>query len=298
LQFKKTIDRSTFEKNLSGVKDAVYSIDPNTMKYINENKFGSNAFIYQALDMYLKELGFENVYSPLNLMSSQPSSLCNYVYVQASWKYNNKQFSEIILDFDFCNGESFPLISQNKYYDSMHSGLEGDFLNEFHSMYSTPKKKFDSSLRIKMPINSTIWTAPILIEYLQNNHINSLEGFYEGLSSDELMPKYKIGIVKNKEIFNIIYYSGAPNFEDWAEGENKGTIEYTAVPNIFKVYWRGSSKFNFNDYFLYYNNGFLTLYNDKEKYKEVLYRHVDKSVFENSMNEVPKKHIQWMQQSK
>jgi len=38
--------------------------------------------------------------------------------------------------------------------------------------------------------------------------------------------------------------------------------------------------------------------NDKEKYKEVLYRHVDKSVFENSMNEVPKKHIMWMQQSK
>ena len=38
--------------------------------------------------------------------------------------------------------------------------------------------------------------------------------------------------------------------------------------------------------------------NDKEKYKEVLYRHVDKSVFENSMNEVPKKHILWMQKGK
>lgn len=38
--------------------------------------------------------------------------------------------------------------------------------------------------------------------------------------------------------------------------------------------------------------------NDKEKYKQVLYRHVDKSVFENSMNEVPKKHVMWMQQAK
>lgn len=113
------------------------------------------------------------------------------------------------------------------------------------------------------------WNELYLKNYLDKNKLNPIEGIYEGLSSDEMMPKYKFGIVKNKEIFDIIYYSGAPNFEDWEEGEIKGTIEYTAVPNIYKVDWKGQNKFRISNYFLSYENGILKLFNDKENYNYI-----------------------------
>lgn len=263
------IDKPTFENNLSGVKYAFYDIDLNTVELMKQNKQGSNFFVYQALESYLSELGFEKVLNNFNPNVTQGTSFCDLVTIHASWNYTNKFFSNIILDFYFCNGDMYTFTSNKKIFDTMNSEIWLYFIDEFNSMYSKVKAPFRLENRKKLPSFMSEWNELYLKNYLDKNKLNPIEGIYEGLSSDEMMPKYKFGIVKNKEIFDIIYYSGAPNFEDWEEGEIKGTIEYTAVPNIYKVDWKGQNKFRISNYFLSYENGILKLFNDKENYNYI-----------------------------
>ncbi|MFA9190603.1 serine protease [Flavobacterium sp. FZUC8N2.13] len=79
----------------------------------------------------------------------------------------------------------------------------------------------------------TDWTKDKLLEYWNKNGMSDIEGIYEKLNG---ILKYELAIVKNDNVYSIIYLSGAEG-TSWKTGELKATLQKTASFGLFKSKW-------------------------------------------------------------
>ena len=54
--------------------------------------------------------------------------------------------------------------------------------------------------------------------------------------------KYKFGVIRNGDEYLFHYIAGAPNSDDWFEGELKAVMKKTATPDFYKVKWFMANK--------------------------------------------------------
>ena len=190
------------------------------------------------INTYLKGLGFENV----AISSSEQAVLDRIVSLTQTATFKVKldftvnYISNVSFSFFTCNGDEFEFSKDVDYY--INSSWDKFLLNTFKSMfwYSVP---FNKEYSLKLNSIITDWTEKKLLDHFEKNGLTDCEGIYEKFGSVE---QYKIGLVKDKDDYKIIYLSGARNNFDWKEGDLKGTIRETSAKNIFKVDWIMSDK--------------------------------------------------------
>jgi len=240
-----------FETMLTGVKYALIADD---WEEINEHTDWGIAF--DALSEYLYEIGFENVgyngyYNPKNL--------CECIYVNLYFSLNQYAFYDISMTF-YSNAGHLRQFSTNKianriYYSS--NSTKENLKQAFRDMYGDKKAAYDSIYTMQLAKKQTCWTEEKLKNIMQKKGYGEIEGIYESFERKVSTPKYRVAVKNIKDIYYLIYLSGADNTGDWAEGEIKATLEPTATPKFFKAYWLMADKSENDNYYLTFEeNGF------------------------------------------
>lgn len=103
----------------------------------------------------------------------------------------------------------------------------------------------------------TCWNETKIKEDFQLKGIESIEGIYENISSNQA--KYKVAVKRMKDKYYLIYLSGAINKADWEEGEIKATLEKTATSHLFKANWIMSNKTEEKDNFVSFEQGLMSV---------------------------------------
>lgn len=255
-QSNKNLDFTSF---LSGVKHAYLAIDDKDFSYISSNPSSGNVQAILGILDYLKEIGFSE--AKWGTFANTPqnfSSFCDLTIVTASWGYNNGLFTNISISFFSCNGDEFKFISDKNIRASGFTNIRGAFYNACLKMYGY--KKSNSSLqRLSLPVEMTEWTEEKLKDYFKNNGTDNIEGIYEGIAQTTEMAKYKIGVIKSENGYNLIYLDGANNFLDWKEGEVKAKLTKTATSNLFKANWKMGNKFENGNTYISFEEGLMNL---------------------------------------
>jgi S1-C subfamily serine protease len=249
--------KPSFEDMLRGVKNAYI---------VNKAKINGHIPAFNALEMYLKNMGFESVNYISNDILKQ-SNPCESVLIILEFNYNLEYFYGISITFEsFCNKYSWKFTTNKIVKDDIYSNPEIDFGYALRNMYSNSKGYFDNFYTLKLEKNQTCWTEnKIKTNFLKNGY-DLLEGIYENSGNSEIESKYKIAVRKVNEKYYLIYLSGANNHSNWSEGEIKAILEPTATPTLFKARWVMANKKENINYYVSFENGFLNVISDdKEK---------------------------------
>jgi hypothetical protein len=231
-----------FSEFVSGIKYAYVALSDNDVKNIKNNSSGPNAQAILGIIDYLKEIGISKVsWGSVNNNPENIPSLCDLVMVFPTWEVNNASFTNITLNFVSCNKDIFKFVSEKNIWVTGYTNIRSSFFSRCMKMYNT-KLTYSSEKRIKLISEMSKWTEESLKKYFQNTEIDKNEGIYEAIIDTKEMAKYKLGVVKSDNSYDVIYLSGANNHEDWLEGENKAILNPTATSGIFKVNWKMNNK--------------------------------------------------------
>jgi S1-C subfamily serine protease len=249
-----------FDSFLSGVKYAYITLDDDDVKYIVDNPRSGNAFAISGLISYLKTIGFETVNWGTRANTPQDlPSICELVIVSASWGYEKSTFTDIELNFYSCKGDVFTFKSSKNITFNENTNLSISFHNTFIKMYGYNKDKYSSYNRLTLNSEMTEWTEDNLKTHLKLKGADPIEGIYESSIGTPLTPKYKLGLLKNANGYNLIYFSGATNYLDWKSGEIKAKLYSTATASLFKADWYMGNKEINRDPYVTFKRGLMNL---------------------------------------
>lgn len=211
---------------------------------------------YKLIKSYLNFLGAEHIAITVDEQNWVESniSLENIALFELKIDHLKNYISKISFLIKSCNQDEFLFEKEIDY--NLSTNWDETLLFNLKEMYSSSIKYHpNSSLKLKREI--TEWNQSTLEEYLSDNSLEPLEGIYERYLASKDDSKYKIGVVKENDSYNIIYLDGG-NGKNWTEGELKGEIGKTSIKDFYKVNWRMSDKTeNENVYLTVKNENFL-----------------------------------------
>lgn len=105
----------------------------------------------------------------------------------------------------------------------------------------------------------TNWDKLTLKEHWVKNGIDEIEGIYESILIDAKTPKYELGLIRNDELYCLIYISGSTvgNSKKWNTGDIKAYLTPTGTPNLFKAKWYLGDKTVTEDLYVTIENGMM-----------------------------------------
>jgi S1-C subfamily serine protease len=212
---------------------------------------------------YLGDIGFSRIIVTKNdvdqFIGFSPS-ICNAALFRCSFNFDGSRFSNILMSFASCRGDYFTFESAASFPDN--ANYESNLYNALKDMFWSNIAR-DESYKLKIEGEMTNWNENKLREYYDSSGAVNLEGIYEKMrfgNDKRGESKYKIGVVKNSDGYDVIYISGANNHLEWVEGEIKARIINTAMSNYYKVEWLMSNKRVNNDMYCFIDeNGMLTI---------------------------------------
>jgi V8-like Glu-specific endopeptidase len=256
-----------FNSFLGGVKYAYILLDDKDAQYIVENPSSGNAYAISGLLTYLEAIGFEEVKwgTRANTPQNYPS-ICELVIISASWGYENSTFTDIELSFISCKGDLFTFNAAKNIWVNGYTNISTSFHNTFMKMYGYNKNTYSSYNRLTLNSEMTEWTEDKLKTHFKEKGADPIEGIYESAMGTSLMPKYKLGLVKNTDGYSLIYFSGATNYLDWKTGELKAKLYSTATATLFKADWyMGNKAINKNPYITFEQGLMNLVMQDRDK---------------------------------
>lgn len=254
-----------FSEFLNGVKNAYIILDDAGLKKITDGETHANASAIEGITDYLKAIGINDVkWGSISNMPKDYPSLCDLVLVSPTWRFERSAFTNIKLRFISCNGDTFEFEAK-KNISTKFADIRASFYNRCLEMYGN-RRNYDSSQRLKLPYHLTEWSEEKLKGNFKGNGANSIEGIYESAFDIPSMPKYKLGLIKSDEGYNLIYLGGGKNYLDWLVGEIKAKLIPTATATLFKADWKmGNKQINENTY-ISFETGLMNLFTEnKEK---------------------------------
>lgn len=257
---------------LAGVKVVKVASDEVWQREIDR---GSRNEQVDVVKQYLNYLGFDSIAITSvekNNLSKQFGSTCDAITFDYGYNWeeeNGKTKLRLWIVFSTCQDDQFcfqvPLLIVPEYPLSP-SGLANYMLQNWKQLYSRKLIYYNVKQRLTVSKTHTFWTKKTVIKYLDSANIDSVEGIYELMNSDNkfiseskyLIALIKKGIYAEYSDYILIYLSGASYNEDWDEGEIQGALKKTAVPGTFKVQWlMGDKSINKDVYMEHDPKGFL-----------------------------------------
>lgn len=249
-----------FSRFLSGVRYAYIMLDDKDAQYIVDNPSSGNVYAISGLISYLKAIGFEDVKWGIRANTPQNfASVCDQVIVSTSWGYQNSTFTDITMSFISCKGDIFTFKASKNIRVTGYTNVSTSFHNTYMKMYGYNKDSYSSYNRLSLSSEMTEWTEEKLKSHLKDKGADPIEGIYESAIGTSLMPKYKLGLIKTEAGYNLIYFSGATNYNDWKSGELKAKLFPTATPTLFKADWYMSNKQINKDPYITFEQGLMNL---------------------------------------
>jgi S1-C subfamily serine protease len=240
---------------LDGVTRAYIGLPEKKMEFIKNNPNSIDAMFLQAIKKWLEELKFVQIkWGEPNAIPT-PKSFCDLAIVVPQWTNNEYTYSNIKITFLSCRQDVFTLTLKGDISYSQQTTYEEQLYQRLSSAYSYERSEGREYLRLKLPRNSTQWKEASLKSYFLNSKIDAIEGIYERTSRTEQMSKYKVGIVRSSDGYEVIYLNGAENSEDWDEGEIKARLTETATPLMYKAKWYMANKRINEDPFITFERG-------------------------------------------
>lgn len=217
--------------------------------------------ITAPLVRYLKLIGFHEVYFSTDDFTAESS--CDIVTVDFVFELSDDGYyvTNMKTVWYFCDNTQRTLESDEYIY--LRYITRTDIHNRMYSIIWNMNKPIMSLVRDKRLIarHPTSWTENSIKKEWETSGIDLIEGIYEQSESNGGY-RYKIGVIKNKEGYNIIYLSGATYPNDWEHGELKAVLIPTAIPNFFKTSWYMADKTVNNDYYISFEQGIMKLIKD------------------------------------
>lgn len=117
----------------------------------------------------------------------------------------------------------------------------------------------------KLPHPTTNWSEYLLKSHWTSKGADPIEGIYENTVKNENSPKYKLGLKKSDNGYDLIYLSGAEN-PGWKAGDVKAYLTKTATPNLFKAkYFMGGKSLN-EDLYIGFERGLMkVIWTDRQE---------------------------------
>jgi S1-C subfamily serine protease len=248
-----------FSNFLSGVKYAYVTMTDQEATEITNNPKGGNAQIILGIIEYLENIGFSDVkWGGLSGTPNNLQSLCDLVIVGPSWDFKNSTLSDITLTFVSCNGDIFRFESSKNIIVTAYTDVKSAINKKCLVMYGY-NKNYDSFQRQNLPKEITEWTESKIRTYFKENGANPIEGIYESAVGTAQMPKYKLGLIKTVDGYNLIFLSGGINYLDWTEGEIKSQLSATATATLFKANWKMANKKVNDNAYVSFETGLMNL---------------------------------------
>jgi S1-C subfamily serine protease len=246
-----------FTNFISGVKYAYVVMNDNVMDDINKGIVSTNAWALLGIMDYLKEVGFYDVkYGKQSEIPQSFPSICDQVMIFPSYESNAKECYNIKLSFVSCKNDIFTFETKNTVWHNGQPRIE--FNKRCREMYGL-KKGYSEANRLNLSLEMTEWDEEKLKKHFNDNGVDVFEGIYESATSTDQDPKYRLGVIKNGDSYNMIYFSGAPNFLDWKMGEIKSKLIPTATASLFKANWKMRNKFINENAYVSFEPGLLNL---------------------------------------
>lgn len=254
-----------FNKFITGVKYAHIYREPKIEEAMETKTIPEIYATYNALKRYLEDLGFEYVVysSDRKVIEDASTSECDiatfWLILDEKAEYGKIHLQFLIIS---CNTDTYVLDTNPVQYSGY--GLEERIYNSLKQAY--PKRySYSKYNRLKLQGGeSTGWTENSMISYFSDKKDIGYEGIYEKITGD---PKYKLGLVKTKSGYDLVYLKGAMshNSEDWKVGDLKCKLEYTATNGLFKGTWYGSNKNKNENVYINFTEGAMNVVIDGEK---------------------------------
>lgn len=245
-----------FNSFLNGVRYAFILLPTENKKYIENTPNSGNAFLLAGLIKYLNNIGFENVQwgDASNLPQNMPS-ICELCRIYYYFTIADQRFSNIQVDFVTCNNDYFRF--NVKGHVNVDDNIKNVFYNKLLETNWTHKQPYNPNYQLKLRRELSEWNEVKLKAHFTEKGSDEFEGIYENTNHTYSSPKYKVGVVKRDDAYNLIYLSGAMNYNDWQEGEIKSKLSATATTGIFKADWTMLDKTINKDFYITFDNGSL-----------------------------------------
>lgn len=117
----------------------------------------------------------------------------------------------------------------------------------------------------KLPHPTTSWNEYSLKSHWKSKGADLIEGIYENAVKTDNSPKYKLGLIKSDNGYELIYLGGAEN-PGWKVGDIKAYLTKTATPNLYKVkYFMGDKSLN-EDLYIGFESGLMkVIWTDRQE---------------------------------
>jgi S1-C subfamily serine protease len=256
-----SFDFNTF---LSGVKDAEI-ITNEQQEQMMLNNTGSAA-VHFGVSKFLEEMGFETVGFSAKYRNIATLSFCNRTKVLINCNIDGDYINNFTITFYSCNGDSWTFKRDEAIIVKDWSRVTDKIYNAMGYLYGIKKPNYKESNRIKLKSESTDWTEEKLKTNFQINGAEGFEGIYENTNNSFSSAKYKVGVIKSKNGYDIVYLSGAINYIDWNEGDLKSKLTTTATMTMFKANWYLADKTINSDFYVSFETGLMNVFPpDKSK---------------------------------
>ncbi len=206
----------------------------------DQTKFYSQQVAESAAYHWLQNIGFKKT-------NKANASLCYTATVKLRGIfYSDGLCQDLQLVFTSCNGDSW-VFKNNERVELPEYGNLGDdkgvFERLFSGMYGYTKPTFNSYYSYTLKgSEKTNYTEQTLKNYYSSNKIDAIEGIYELSFANKESPKYRLGLIKNGDDYNLVYLSGAENYVDWKEGDMKAKLTPTSTSGLYKTKWSMGDK--------------------------------------------------------
>lgn len=260
-QSNPSLDFTTF---LSGVKYAEILTSPEVEQFMITNP--SSAEVFLGASNYFEAMGFEAVGFSAKFRDFTSASICDVVKIKIDYNVSYIYIKDFTLVFYSCNGDSWTFKRDNAIIMNGYGTVTDKTYKACKKLYGYKKPNYDESNKLKLKSETTNWSEIKLKSHFLANGADPLEGIYENTENSNKIAKYKVGIIKNSDGYDIIYLSGANNYNDWQEGELKAKLTTTATPTMFKAEWYMSDKSKNNDFYINFETGIMNVFaSDKSK---------------------------------
>ena len=191
-------------------------------------------------------------------------------------------------------GWSNPIKGEKYYYTLSFIGVPP----QGHTNFSLIDKGSNSGCRGFQFFNYTLknpdthpktnWNEYSLKSHWKNKGADQIEGIYENTVERENSPKYKLGLKKSDNSYELIYLKGADN-PGWKVGDIKAYLTKTATQNLFKVkYFMGNKTVN-EDLYISFERGLMKVIWTDDRQNELylkLYPTSDDNITTSKFNKI------------
>lgn len=144
------------------------------------------------------------------------------------------------------------------------SVYEKDIRNAPSAIYNDYTEKANQRIlnnRIKNH-PTTSWMEYSLKKNFDKN-ADEIEGIYENSFSTKNSSKIKVGIIKENNVHQVIYLSGANN-SIWSIGDIKGYLTETATPYLYRATWYMDKKGLSDNFLITFEKGLFKLISNEQ----------------------------------